>query len=159
IDQASQGPEEVLWAPFFLAIAHLRAQQPAQAKAHLSVFINRQPDFVWAYLFRGSIRAELGEYDAAEADFTHAAGLHSDAAASTSTKQIWYVLHNNRGVMRIRQKKYDAAVAELQKAVALQPEQFHAYLSLAAAYREQQMWQLAVGYLDMAIERRPTLAL
>src|SRR5262249_31372840 len=128
IEQAQQGESDVLWAPFFLGIAHLRAQQPLQARADLTVFINRRPDFVWAYLFRGSIRGELGEYEGADADFDHATRLYPDVEASTTTKQIWCVLHNNRGVMRIRQKKFDAALVDLQKAIALQPEQFHAYL-------------------------------
>jgi serine/threonine protein kinase/tetratricopeptide (TPR) repeat protein len=159
IDQAQREKSDLLWAPFFLAIAHLRTQEVAQAKAYLTVFINRKPDFVWAYLFRGSIHGELGEFDAAESDFAHAGRLHPEAEASTTTKQIWYVLHNNRGVMRIRQMKYGDAVADLQKAIALQPQQFHAYLSLAAAYRDQQQWELALDQLRLAIERKPKLAL
>jgi serine/threonine protein kinase/tetratricopeptide (TPR) repeat protein len=135
------------WALFFLGQCHLGTRHLAEAKIALTCCIGRRPDLSWAYILRGSAHSESGKFDAAEADFHRAMGLlegRPDASAR-------YVIHVDRGVLRIRQQDYRKAIEDLKSAIALRPDQYQAYLNLARAYQEQRRFDEAESQLDEAI--------
>ncbi len=145
--RAVHGRSDFFWARFFLA-AGLKLQQPDQAKAELTVCIDRRPDFVWSYLVRGFIHGERREFDAAEADFDEAARL----TRQRPDRSAEYVLLVNRGVMRARQQRYDDAESDLKKAIALLPDQFHAHLNLGSLCRERGRRDEAVRQVTAALQ-------
>jgi tetratricopeptide (TPR) repeat protein len=119
------------------------------ARDHLGRCIRRRPDHVWPHLQRGLAQSELGEFEAAEADFARAeALLDGDDTAR-------YALFVNRGVSRIRRKDLDGAVADLTRAVRLRPAEYAAHVNLARAYREQGRRREAVEQLDRAVALKP----
>jgi tetratricopeptide (TPR) repeat protein len=63
-----------------------------------------------------------------------------------------------RGVLRIRQGRIDEAIDDLRAAIALRPNQHHAYVNLAQAYQKQERLHEAVTLLDEAIRQEPSLA-
>ena len=138
--------------------------QPGLAEVNLSVCQSRQPDFVWIYILRGFVYGQLGE----QALRTHAdAALHFAAAERDFDKALrlkpneeaTYNLLVNRGVTRIQGKKYAEAIADLEQAIQLRPDHYHAYWNLAQAYQEQKKYDEALGQLDLAIRLQPTLPL
>jgi tetratricopeptide (TPR) repeat protein len=156
--QASRAFEDVLqdqpddfWAGYYLALCSLKAQRPDQAAARLTACLARRPDFPWLHLLRASAWGELGQFDRAEADFEAALKAPLPDGAR-------YGLLVNRGVLRIRQGKLDRAVADLQAAVALRPQQYQGYVNLAQAHLKSQCPEEARRQLDLAIQREPGLA-
>jgi serine/threonine protein kinase/predicted Zn-dependent protease len=125
------------------------------ARADLTSCINQRPEYVWPYLLRGLVHGELGEYDAALADLAHVdawSRSHADEPAR-------YGLLVNRGVVRIRQKKYTQAVQDLNQAVHLRPQEYPAHVDLAEAYQNLQRWPEAAEQLDQALALRPAAVL
>jgi tetratricopeptide (TPR) repeat protein len=150
--RALRGQPDLFWARFFLAVAHLKLGEAERARAELTICVGQRPDVVWAYLFRGFLNAESGAFEEAEADFDQAGRLATDPAAR-------YVLKVNRGMLRLRQGQGESAVDELRQAATLLPNQFHAHLNLALAYRKQQRLEEAAQALDKAVRLAPSLAL
>jgi tetratricopeptide (TPR) repeat protein len=94
------------WARYFLAVCYLRQQRPAEAKACLTACLGQdqpvssyQNQLVWIYLMRGFACGQLQEFPGAEKDFREA----SQRLAGHPNAQARYVLHANRGVMRLVQ--------------------------------------------------------
>ena len=141
-------------AQYFLAVCHLKAAppRPAEALAHLTACLSRRPDFPWVYLLRGYTYGELGESALAEADFRHALELSRDDG-------VRYGVLVNRGGMRFRQGKPDAAIADLVEAIRLKPDQYQAHANLGLAYASQKRWAEAIEQLDLAIARAPEQAI
>lgn len=139
------------WAQYLLAVCQLRMQRPAQAKTSLTACLSLRADFLWIYTLRGFAHGELAEYDAAFADFDKALASNPDAMPL-------YGVHVNRGVTRLRQGKLDEAVADLQKAIELNPKQFQAHVNLAMAYQKQKKLDDALRELDEAATLEPASA-
>jgi tetratricopeptide (TPR) repeat protein len=112
----------------------------------------RRPDFVWLHVHRGFAQGELGAFEAAEDDFAR-------ALASRPGVEARYCIHVIRGVERIRQGKLAAAVADLEAAIALLPDQCEAYVNLAQAYRGQSRLDAAAEQLGKGIRLQPESAL
>jgi tetratricopeptide (TPR) repeat protein len=143
-------PED-FWAQYHTAICLLKLGRPAEAKAYLTACISRRPDFPWSYIVRGYTLGELGEFEAAEADFHSAERLPSDTQAR-------YALLVNRGRMRVLGGRLEEAHADLAAAIALLPGRPEAYVNRAQVYRAQQKWDEAVTLLDQAIRLAPDRA-
>ena len=150
-EEALRRQPDHFWAQYGLATCSLRLQQWAAAKASLTACLAQQGAFAWLYSYRALAHGELGEYDAAEADFRKAEGLRPD-------KFTRYNLLVCRGAVRLRQEKYDAAVADLRAAVTLWPDSYQAYVNLAQAYQKQDKLGAALEALDHAIRHEPALA-
>ena len=117
------------------------------AREHLKVCIQEEPERVWPYLHCALAESALGEFNAAEADFTRAERLLEKAPNNTSL----YALLVNRGVNRIAKGNPEGAVADLTRAVRLKPEESAAYLDLAKAYQEQHRLAEAAEQLNRAV--------
>jgi serine/threonine protein kinase/tetratricopeptide (TPR) repeat protein len=137
-------------AQCFLAICSLNAGRAGEAQAALTACIGQRPDFAWPYLLRGFAAARADAE--AEADFAAALALDGGAA-------VRYAVLANRGLLRLRQGKRDEAVADLEGAVALRPEQCAGHVNLARAYRGQKRWADAAREIDTAVRLRPDLPL
>jgi tetratricopeptide (TPR) repeat protein len=146
-DEALRLQPDHFWAQYFLAVCFLRSQRPNEAKAHLTACLGRRPEFLWLYVHRGFAQGELGAFEAAEEDFGR-------ALASRPGVEARYSIHVIRGVERIRQGKLTAAVADLEAAIALWPDQCEAYVNLAQAYRGQGRLDAAAEQLGKAIRLR-----
>jgi tetratricopeptide (TPR) repeat protein/tRNA A-37 threonylcarbamoyl transferase component Bud32 len=150
-DAALRSEPRLFWAHFFRAIAWQKLRQPERAIGSLTACVTERPDFVWTYLLRGSLYGQTGAFQAAADDFAAAERFELDDSAR-------YVLFVNRGFVALRQKDLPRAVAELEKAVPLEPDLYHAHVNLAEAHLRQGQPQAAVKHLDRAIELQPKLA-
>jgi tetratricopeptide (TPR) repeat protein len=153
-------------AAYALALPHLRLRgreaQPAVARAHLLVArmsltacINQQPDLPWPYLCRAFTQGELGEFQAADADFTAA----ERALRSRPDDAARYALLVSRGALRIRRGELKEATDDLSAAVKSKPNDYQAHVNLARAFQLRQMDDEAVREMDRAIAAAPPSAL
>jgi eukaryotic-like serine/threonine-protein kinase len=152
-DRALRLRPDHFWAQYFLAASHLKAEpaRPSQANAYLTTCISRRPGFAWTYLLRGYALGELGEFDAAEADFSRALELGRD-------DEVIYGVLVNRGAMQVHHGRNDQAIEDLTRAIRIKPGQYAAYANLGLAYRSQQRWGEAIAQFDIAIRLAPDQA-
>jgi eukaryotic-like serine/threonine-protein kinase len=150
-DQVLEAKPGHFWAQYLNAICLLRQGRPAEARTLLTACLAERSDFVWLYLLRGFAQQELQAWGAADADFEKAAKLPLDDNAR-------YVLSVNRGVLRVRQERFDDAVTDLKSAIEKKPKAYQAYVNLAQAYRRLNKMDLALQQLNRAIELEPALA-
>jgi tetratricopeptide (TPR) repeat protein len=139
------------WAQYHIALCQLRSQRADLAKAHLTACVGQRPNFVWIYILKGFVHAELAEFDSAEADFRKAEQLQPDQNAR-------YILLVNRGVMWFRKGELEQAVADLQEAIQLQPVEFQGHVNLAQVYQKQKKYAEAENHFAQAIRLQPALA-
>src|SRR5262249_52543016 len=139
------------WAQYINAICLLQQGRHAEARTLLSACLAERSDFVWLYLLRGFAQQQLQAWDAADADFHKAGKLPLDANAS-------YVLCVDRGVLRVKQDRYNDAVADLKSAIEKKPNAYQAYVNLAQAYRKLKKMDLALDQLNRAVQLEPALA-
>jgi len=166
---------DLFWPRCLLAIAELNSAppRPAEAKTELTTCLLQQPSSAWLYLLRGSAYGQTGvtlviaarasgqgshlaaeaeaRFKDAEADFRKAQELGLDEA-------LGYVLLMNRGVMRFQRGLFPEAVADFEKAIALDKARYNAYASLAQVLRKLGRRTEAVERLDKAIALEPRLA-
>ena len=150
-DQVLERKPGHFWAQYLNAICLLRQGRPAEARALLSACLAVRSDFVWLYLLRGFAQEELQALAAADSDFQKASQLPLDDNAR-------YVLSVNRGVLRVRQERFEDAVTDLKSAIERMPKAYQAYVNLAQAYRRLGKMDLALEQLDRAVELEPGLA-
>jgi eukaryotic-like serine/threonine-protein kinase len=144
------------WAHCYLAVCALKLQQLERAESALTSCLILRPDFVWAYLLRGYVQRELRAYAAADADFRQAQRLLEAAP----NEEALYVLHVNRGVLRLQQEQLAEAAAELERAAGLRPDRYFAHLHLALVYQRAKDTDAAARELQRAAELgAPALAL
>jgi tetratricopeptide (TPR) repeat protein len=138
------------WAQYVAALCDLRARRWSEASAGLSACLGLRPDFAsWPRLLRGSAEGELGRYAAAEEDFTRALQERSDDAFHAAV----YVA---RGVVRVHARRWKQAVADLHKAIDLQPSTAAVYVNLSAAEKGWSQWAAALGQLTGVAGRLAT---
>jgi serine/threonine protein kinase/tetratricopeptide (TPR) repeat protein len=140
------------WARYFLSVSYLRLERPRPelAKAGLTTCLSQRPGFIWLYLLRGFAYTQLKEFGAAEKDFQKALDL-------APSPDALHVLYANRGVLWFQQGKYEEAVADLQNAIKLKPQEYQAYVTLAHVYQKQKEWNKAKEQLDRAVGLEPDL--
>jgi tetratricopeptide (TPR) repeat protein len=126
------------WAQFYLAVCDLKLRHGEAARVGLNVCLSLKPDFAWAYLYRGLASEQLQAPAEAQADFQRALQLNPNTEAR-------YVLLLSRGVLHFNQRDWEHAAADFRSALALKPEEYHAYLNLAHV-------ALAQGQLEEAEE-------
>ncbi len=149
-DQVLESKPGHFWAQYVNAICLLRQARPAEARTLLSACLAQRADFVWLYLLRGFAQEELKALGAADSDFQKAAQLPLDDNAR-------YVLLVHRGVLRVRQKRFADAIADLKSAIERKPKAYQAHVNLALAYRELGKLDLALDELNRAVQLEPGL--
>jgi eukaryotic-like serine/threonine-protein kinase len=150
-DQVLERKPGHFWAQYLNAICLLRQGRPAEARTLLSACLAQRSDFVWLYLLRGYAQQELQAWAAADSDFQKASQMPLDDNAR-------YVLSVNRGVLRVRQGRFEDAVAALKLAIERKPNAYQAYVNLAQAYRRLDKLDLALEQLHRAVQLEPGLA-
>src|SRR5262249_18401370 len=69
-----------------------------------------------------------------------------------------YVLGVSRGVLRVRQERFEEAITDLTSAIEQKPNAYQAYVNLAQAYRRLNKLDLALEQLHRAVQLQPGLA-
>jgi serine/threonine protein kinase/tetratricopeptide (TPR) repeat protein len=146
--QALEKQPDHFWAQYLQALCFFQAQRWAEAEVGLTACVARQPGYLWPRLFRATVRAELGQSDAATADFALALGQATDPFSR-------YIALTNRSAFLIHEKKWDGALADLEAAIRLRPEAYQAYMNLAELHRRRKQWPAALDALGKALDRRP----
>jgi tetratricopeptide (TPR) repeat protein len=120
------------WAHFDLSACYIMLDRPHLARDNLNICLDKKK-IVWVYLMRGHAEGLLKDYEAAERDFDEAIKLLQKDGEQN--QEGFYVLYNNRGIMRIGQHgQFARGEDDLRRAIQVNPSKYHAYLSLALAY-------------------------
>ena len=100
------------------------------------------------YFIRGYEKAELGDYQGAIADFTHAIRLQPDAANA----------YYNRGIANADLGQYLAAIADFDTVIHLKPNDPKAYYNRGATKADLEQYPAAIIDYDIAIRLKPDFA-
>jgi serine/threonine protein kinase/tetratricopeptide (TPR) repeat protein len=139
-------------AQCYLAICSLNAGRAGEAQIGLTACIGQRPNFAWTHLLRGIAAVQERAFADAEEDFAAALRLEDSAA-------LRYAALANRGRLWFRQGKLSEAVADLEQAVRVRPEECQAHLLLAQTFQAQKRYADADRELDAAVRSRPDLPL
>jgi serine/threonine protein kinase/tetratricopeptide (TPR) repeat protein len=147
--KALEKPGTRFWARYLSGLCHVKLPTPQRthylaAVRDLTVCGEQRPTFAWIFLVRGYVHTEVGDFDSADRDFER-------ARATVNTPAARYTLFVNRGVMRLKQRQYPVAVAEFERAIAVQPGQYQAHLDLARVYQEMDQLDKALAEYETAL--------
>ena len=162
--EALQAQPNHFWAQCLLAICDLnsRPASPEKAKGYLTACLQTHPELPWLYLLRGFASGQMGSRASSpeEAAENYAAALadYREALRRDSGGRFRYALLVNRGLVRLQSRKLDEAVADLEEAIALDPRQLSAYVTLAQIHRQRHQIDLALEELGRGIALKPNLA-
>ena len=139
------------FGPAYESLANLLVDErhdPAAARAVLERAIGYFPDSPNAYLLLGRVEEAAGDLPAAQRRYEQAAarGAHSFAAQ--------FAL----GTVRLRRREFDAALAPLTAATALDPSVPEAWANLGAAYESTRQPLEAAGAYARALGADPNFA-
>ncbi|RMH23523.1 MAG: tetratricopeptide repeat protein [Acidobacteria bacterium] len=123
---AELAPEDVRW-PYYLALLALEDGRFADAVAGFAAVVERRSDDVAALLRLGTALRELGRLEEARATFERVLALDSAAAAAAE---------DGLGRTALAAGDLPAAIAHLERALALQPAARRLHALLAQAYRK-----------------------
>lgn len=147
------------WAEYLQALCNLKTSRWVEARAGLTICLDRRPDFAWPRVLRGFAVSELAFRNQDQAEFSAARDDLDRAMRMDADPVLQYTALVNRGVLSIRQSRWPEAIQDLQRATAVNPAGFQAYLNLAQACQGNQRLDEAVKALDTAIARAPKMAL
>jgi tetratricopeptide (TPR) repeat protein len=147
-EQALRSQPDHFWARYYLAVCALNTGHHDLAAVYLTACLAQRPGFVWIHLLRGFALGELHEFDAAEADFRKVSELHPDEDAR-------YALFVNRAALKVAQGMRPDAAVDLERAVALKPDRYRAYVNLALLCKGDHRYAEAARHLDTAIRLNP----
>jgi tetratricopeptide (TPR) repeat protein len=143
-------PED-FWSELLLARCYADQKEWDKASACLTVCLVVRPDVIWARLLRGYVHREMGALSAAEADFAKAEELLADGTDAAPRVSLCL----NRGLLRLRQGRLDEAVADMEAAARLQPDDWSPHLNLARAYEQAGRKDEAEREIQRVLARRP----
>ncbi len=161
LEAALRAKPNQFWGKCLLAICDLNSRPPnaAEARTCLSSCLEDHPDLPWLYVLRGFAYGQSGSGATdpvqAQAHFEAALADYRDAARCDSAGRYRYAVLVNRGLLHFEWKKAAEAIADLTEAIALQPRQVNAYVTLAQVYRREQKLDLALARLGQAIALSP----
>ena len=152
-----QDKPDHFWAKCLIAICDLNSKppRPAEARTNLTGCLQSHPDLPWLYLLRGFAYGQLGasmtnpalakpHFDAAFADYR-------EEARRDSAGRYRYALLVNRGLLHFQARQSADAIDDLEEAIALNPRQVNAYVTLAQVHRRDRRLDLAIEKLSVAI--------
>lgn len=139
---------------------HLKSGNYEEAVAAYTEAIDAGDNVIIAYANRCYANQSLGRYQEAIDDCTRSLELASESAEAGEDIEgfsRWEVL-NNRAVSYMSQGRYEDALADLDEAVALNPDYADAYANRGRILIDREDYDQAIGVLDTAIELDPELA-
>jgi tetratricopeptide (TPR) repeat protein len=181
--RANQEEAQSYLSECILNVDKLKNYQKAEAACDRAIELN--PEYAEAYFFRGGARIQLQNYQGAETDLSKAAEIFKKQKNDTgykATQELLLILQdlnaksrntnqNNssatqpsskdpfqQGLEYFEQGKNDLALAQLSKAIEVNPKNEFAYLIRGTIYGDKKQWDLALTDLDRAIELDPKLA-
>jgi tetratricopeptide (TPR) repeat protein len=132
------------WARYGMARIYLGWKLKEQAESDLKLALKADPKFYPALTGLGDVARAASKFTDAEARYREALAIQDDAEA-----------HGGLGLALLEQGKKDEAKAELQKAVALWPDQPRVLQALAAIAREQKDLQASAKSMSLLLELTP----
>jgi tetratricopeptide (TPR) repeat protein len=96
--------------------------------------IEINPQYAFAYAWRGYIFGKMGKGDSAIADYSKAIEIDPYYA---------YAYHC-RGLEYAKKKQFDIAIADYNKAIEVNPKYTQAYFNRGTAYEQKQLYQEAI---------------
>ncbi|UKO98747.1 tetratricopeptide repeat protein [Nostoc sp. UHCC 0870] len=130
-----------------LSVINRTLNQFEQALVAIEKAIQLKPDNPNLYNEKYLLLKDLKRYKAAEVAIEKAIQLNPRAA-----------FFLNRGILYYELKKWDLAIADYDKAIAINPELALAYINRGILYQELKKWDLAIANYDKAIAINPELA-
>jgi serine/threonine protein kinase/Flp pilus assembly protein TadD len=143
------------WAHYFSAVCRLNLERPGEAETSLTACLAIRTDFPWVYLLRGYSRGLLGEMAGSESDFARAL----DLARTSGGDRVRYAVFVNQGRVRVLRGQLPQGIADLERAVALKPDQSQGHANLSFGYEKRGDLNKAIAHLDRAIALAPSAGL
>lgn len=138
-----------LWEkPHLASDEELKITDPIKAIEYFNNAIKLQPDFVEAYIGRGSSYSDLGQYQQAIEDFNKAIRLKPDFADA----------YGNRGLAYGRLGQQQRAIEDYNQVISLKPDYAVAYNNRGLAYSDLGEQQRAIKDFNKAISLKPDFA-
>lgn len=131
------------------ARTHLAQGNAAQAKAGFEALLDDYPNEADIYLFLGMAKLRLRDVPGAIVAAKRAIAI--DAEHIDARTFLGWIELEVRG-------DPDAAIAEYQKVIELEPRLADAYVNLAVAQKRKGQLEAALASLDRALERKPDYA-
>jgi eukaryotic-like serine/threonine-protein kinase len=162
--EALQAQPNHFWAQCLLAHCDLNSRNgnAEGARAYLTASLQSHPELPWLYLLRGfasgQIASRSSNPEEAAENFRAALADYREAQRRDSGGRFRYALLVNRGLLHLQRRKLDEAIADLQEAIALDPRQLNAYVTLAQIHRQEHRDDLALAELGRAIALNPNVA-
>ena len=116
-----------------------------KACEHYTEVLKLKPDVTEAYVNRGAILRDVGEFERALKDFNRAIDMDSDCASA----------YNNRGMAYGKNGKHDRAIKDFNKAIDLDPGSADSYNNRGLTYKEMGEVDLAIKDYNKAIDLDP----
>jgi len=124
-----------------LGLIAARSNDPKKAAALIGKSIQIDPSNPVAYLNRGAVLQELGQWEEALASYEQALALHSAFAA----------VYFNRGNALQSLQRMDEALASYNQAIAIQPDYHDAWLNRGNLLVRLKQWDGALASYNRAI--------
>lgn len=129
-------------------IARSQSVPLAEAEAHFTQAIQRDPEDAVALHTRANLRLRREAYDEAASGYSAVLRLHPDASR----------IYNSRGAAYSGLGDPQRAIAAFSRAIELDPDYAHAYYNRGRAYYEQQQYDRAIDNFSTAIRLDPQQA-
>lgn len=142
---------------FMLGWAYYSTGRHAEAVASLKDVLNRNPNYFVASLFLAATYMDqwLFQQNPDAQVLESALAAVQDVLARDDTNPL---NHRILGVVYLCQKQYDQAIAEVERAIALDPEEAESYALLAQMLSRLGKTEEAVAMLEQALRRKPLMA-
>jgi serine/threonine protein kinase/Flp pilus assembly protein TadD len=133
----------------WLAKAALTGGDLRTARENYEKLFSVAPSNAEAHLGLGQVHSALDEYDQAVAAFTK--GLECPRVPSW----VLVTIYDSRGSLHTRQKKYAAALSDFDRAIELNPFQWHFYKRRGLVHFRLQHYEQALAEIAKAVELNP----
>ncbi len=140
-----EGQAEAIRRHLIRARALLEAEQYAAAVGTLDQLLSSSVLMAEPWTLRAYAHFQLGQYDAAIADYSRAMLMEQNATC-----------YYNRALAYKRKGDLRRALADLDQAIALEPEAVVAIFERGNILAEMGQWEEAARYYQMAVERAPS---
>jgi len=177
-----QQPKFIHLAYYGKGLALYKSRKYLEAIAALQQAVKYKPDFISAWTYLSLNYESLKQLDKALVAINKAIQLEpnnpnlynqkfvvlnylkryaeGEVAINTAIKLSPRTeFYNNRGIVYDKQKKWELALADYNKAIAINPDYTSAYLNRGTVYYDQEKWELALSDYNKAIAINPDYAL